>query len=86
MAVGSITLLVLHAKLMRRREAADRALLLVDELSYIAEDDTDDINPHELEDAVFAYNIAVGEYNAYIAQYPGRLMAVLAGIRRLDEI
>lgn len=85
-ATVSIVALVLHFKLMEKRGVVDDALAKINELLFLAEDEDEnkalDASSEEIKDAVRAYNDAVDVYNAYISRFPGKIMAVIVGLKK----
>ena len=89
-AVVSIVALVLHFRLMQKRGAVDEALAAANALLYFLEDSDEkeipEVDPEEVEAAVAAYNDVVGTYNAYIAAFPGKIMAAIVGFKKEHAI
>jgi len=85
-AVASVVALVLHFKLMQKRSVVDDALAKVNELLFFAEDEDEsgalDATSEGIEAVTGAYNDAVSIYNAYISCFPGKIMAVIVGLKK----
>jgi len=82
-AVVSIVALVLHFKLMQKRSAVDDALIKMDELMYLQDEENEEtLEARSLEDATGAYNNAVNAYNDYISKFPGIVMALVVGFKK----
>ena len=73
-AVVAIYALYLHKELLELRTNVDKWLQKISDILEfdILEDCTDIVD---------SYNNAVNAYNAYIAKFPGKIMAVLVGFK-----
>ena len=73
-ALVAIYALVMHFKLMKKRNGVDDAATMLTEAL--------DAMTDEPVDAIRAYNNAVDVYNFYISKYPGKIMASLVGFEK----
>ena len=80
-AVVCIMALVLHFKLMQRRSLVDDAFAKINELLQ-----EEDVLDEDIKNATKAYNDAVGHYNMYISEFPGRVIASLVGMKKEKEM
>lgn len=74
-AVVALYALYLHSRLMKVRTAVDNALGNLDDALY----EENDIDPEEL---VQSFNNAVDDYNKYIENFPGKIMAAMVGFKK----